>query len=215
MPITEGTDALPVDVNANRLLGLLRPDNNLYAPRATASGDLRVSPEVPWNFHGTITRPNNTTGMPYAAGEMLGDTGGWSILSVTGAATSNGGSGRLDELLICVSSNQSAPLPLLDVLIFGTAASPTAHADQAAAAFSDADNEFLESILTVQTWMPANVAAGASGNQIGRADAGQLPLRYKCGSGQTTLFVACRWAAAYSGLAAEKFEIKLRGVQLS
>lgn len=176
------------------------------------SNPLPARIEVPWGFHSAITRPANTT--TYAVGDMLGDTGGWSVLSVTGAALVAGGLGRLDDIVVNVSSYQTAPLPLLDILLFTTAATPTSSADNVAAAFTDAENEFCEGVITVQTWSPVNVTAGSGGNQVGRADPGQLPLIYKCNAASTTLYVAARFASAYVPLSGEKFEIKGRGVYL-
>jgi hypothetical protein len=39
MPVTEGTDSLPLDASTVKQMGLKRPDGNLYFPLADASGN--------------------------------------------------------------------------------------------------------------------------------------------------------------------------------
>lgn len=179
----------------------------------TSGGGGGGSGETAWNFISAITRPANTT--TYDVGDVLGDAGGWSVLTITGAAATNGGTGRLDDIVVVSTAYQTSPLPLMEFLIFSTVASPSAPLDGAASNFSDADVEYCEAVLTAQTWYPGNITAGSGGNHVGRIDPGQLPLRYKCGAGNTSIYLVCRFASAYVPISGEKFTIKGRGVQLS
>jgi hypothetical protein len=102
--------------------------NEIFARRRTDGSYAAGIVSAGFRSTTTITRPSNTTA--YAAGDVVGDTGGSAIISLTAAGPSGGF--VLVQSVSLVFSDSTVPSGMAAFRIHLYAASPTAIADNAA-----------------------------------------------------------------------------------
>jgi hypothetical protein len=124
----------------------------------------------------TLTRPSDTT--TYAANdEVSSSTSAPTILSFTGCARANGGTGAIVSAR-CVSSNPAALPGTFELWLFDATNTPTN--DNSAAAPSDAE------AATVVAIIPFTASYLTANNQL--YSAGSCYYKFKCASAATTLY---------------------------
>lgn len=153
---------------------------------------------------GSITRPADTT--VYAAGdEISSSTSSPTIMSFSGCARANGGSGVVVSVTLIDSANQTTK-PQLELWLFDTTSTPTN--DNSAFAPSDSVANTLVGIIPLSLLYVGDSASGASGNSawIGALAA---PIPYVCGGSSTSLFGRLVVRNAYTPVSAEVFTVRL------
>lgn len=145
----------------------------------------------------TITRPSNTTA--YTAGDVVGDTGGSAIISLTAAGPSAGF--VIIQSVSLVFSDSAVPSGMGAFRLHLHSASPTAIADNAAFDLLSGDRATYMGFID----LPTPVDFGSSlYTQI------DYPGRLiKLGTASTTLFAELETRAAYPPLSASTVAIRM------
>lgn len=139
--------------------------------------------------------PTISSGVAYATGDVVG-----AALTFTGAASFNGGSGRVTSAVLTDRSTQAAPLELWLFQV-----SPTlVGADNAAFDITDANLEAANLIGIIQFTNYFSTASGrASQGTYAGQPLGSAPMHYVCGASATSIYgaLAVRGTPTYGSTA--------------
>ena len=169
----------------------------------------RIESCVPWKkVVGLLTRPATTT--TYTAADAMTDTGGAATPFTVGRF--NGARGRIHSVKLLCEVNQALKLQAEMYLFDGTAA-PTAVADNAAFALSDADLANIIGVVqfdgpTAAETFVTNAGAGVAGNAVivGKMDNDRSKsLPFQCGAATTLIWALFLVRNAYIPLSSEVF----------
>lgn len=145
----------------------------------------------------TITRPSNTTA--YTAGDVVGDTSGSAILSLT-AAGASGGYVILQSVSL-VFSDASVPSGMGAFRLHLYSASPTAIADNAAFDLLSADRANYMGYVDISTPQDFGSSLYAQVDYPGRL--------IKLGTASTTLFAELETRGAYTPASASTVQVRI------
>jgi hypothetical protein len=149
----------------------------------------------------TITRPSNTTG--YTAGDVVGDTGGSAIVSLTSAGPSGGF--VLVQSVSLVFSDSVVPSGMAAFRIHLYSASPTAIADNAAFDLVSGDRDAYMGYID----LPAPLDLGST--IYTQAD---YPGRLiKLAAASTTLFAEIETRGAYTPVSASTVSLRINTLE--
>jgi len=149
----------------------------------------------------TITRPSNTTA--YSAGDVVGDTGGSAILSMTAAGPSGGF--VLVQSVSLVFSDSTVPSGMGAFRIHMYSASPTAIADNAAFDLVSGDRDTYMGYID----MPAPLDLGST--IYTQTDySGRL---IKLAAASTTLFAEIETRGAYTPVSASTVSLRINTLE--
>jgi len=146
----------------------------------------------------TITRPANAT--QYAAGDVIGDTGGSGIMTITGAARVNGGSGMIVSVTVIDSAVETVK-PNLELYLFDTA--PAGIADNAPWAPSDAEMKRLLGYIDLD-----NTPLVTANNCTYRVTS-HNPIPFKCLAGSKDLYCVLVERGTYTPISGEVFTLRI------
>jgi hypothetical protein len=149
---------------------------------------------------GEFTRPADTTA--YAAGDVIGPAA-TANLAFAGCSRIAAGSGVILSALVRDDANV-ATKPTLELWLFSAA--PTAVADNAAFAPTEAELDTLIAVIPFADVYVGNAGAGAAGDSV-QQSAG-VNRAFKLGAG-TTIYGVLVVRNAYVPVNAEKFNVKL------
>jgi hypothetical protein len=145
----------------------------------------------------TITRPSNTTG--YTAGDVVGDTGGSAIISLTSAGPTAGF--VIVQSVSLVFSDSVVPAGMGAFRLHMYSASPTAIADNAVFNLVSGDRATYMGFIDLPT--PADFGSSLY-TQV------DYPGRLmKLATASTTLFVELETRGAYTPVSASTVEIRM------
>lgn len=130
---------------------------------------------------GTLTRPAN--GDAYSAGQVIGDAVSGSVITIEGAARSNGGAGMIVGADIVDAANQETK-PDLELWLFSVA--PASQDDQEAFAPTAAELAYLVGIIAFSSSKVGKPDEGADGNCV--LQAGQVAQSFKCAASSDDLY---------------------------
>jgi hypothetical protein len=150
-------------------------------------------------------RPNNTTA--YHANDVLG-TSPAANLTFGGCARVAGGSGEIRGALL-IDSAAVATKPAVELWLF--TANPTAIADHAAWAPTDAELLNLIGVIPFNTCYVGDPTAGAGGNCVFPVSG--MSISFNCATGNTALYGVYCIRTAYVPIAWETFTTILRIAQ--
>lgn len=151
---------------------------------------------------GSITRPADTS--IYAAGDEIStSTSSPTIMTFSGCARANGGTGVILGATVIDSSAQTTK-PQLELWLFDTTSTP--NNDNAAFAPSDGVAETCIGVISLSTNYVGDPAT--SGNIV--FESGPVSLPYVCGGSSSDLFGRIVVRNAYTPTSAEKFTVRLR-----
>lgn len=145
----------------------------------------------------TITRPSNTT--PYTAGDVVGDTAGSAIISLTSAGPS-GGFVILQSVSL-VFSDTSVPSGMGAFRLHLYSASPTAIADNAAFDLLSADRANYMGYVDIPTPQDFGSSLYAQVDYPGRL--------IKLATASTTLFAELETRGAYTPASASTVQVRV------
>jgi len=187
--VTGLATALPTAVsNGDRVNALL----NEYGQLQVIAGGITDVIDV------TITRPADTS--QYAAGDVIGDVGGSGVMTITGAARVNGGSGMISSVTV-IHSVPPGTAANLELWLFDTA--PAGIADNAAWAPSDAEAKRLLGFLDLD-----NTPLTTTLNCIYRV-LSHNPVPFKCLTGSKDLYCVLVERGTRTPAASEVFTIRI------
>jgi hypothetical protein len=145
----------------------------------------------------TITRPSNTTA--YTAGDVVGDTGGSAIISLTAAGPSAGFA--IIQSISLVFSDSAVPSGMGAFRLHLYSASPTAIADNAAFDLLSGDRATYMGFIDLPTPADFGSTLYTQTDYPGRL--------IKLGTASTTLFAELETRAAYTPVSASTVAIRL------
>jgi hypothetical protein len=158
---------------------------------------------------GTVTRPAADTNQ-YTAGDVVcGSTSAPAVITFTGCARANGGTGMIVGAH-CVDSANQTTKPQLELWLFDTTITP----DNDNAVFTPTDAELLTLVGIIQfaTWYVGDATAAAGGNCASLATLINH-IAFDCGAAVTALYGVLVARNAYTPVADEVFSIRLRILQ--
>ena len=169
-------------------IGLQRRSDGSYASLVTGGAYRTVA---------TITRPSNATA--YTAGDVVGDTGGSAIISLTSAAPTAGF--VIIQSAALIFSDSAVPSGMGSFRVHLYSASPTAIADNAAYDLVSADRSAYMGYFD----FPAPVDFGSTlytqTDYIGRM--------IKMATSSTTLYAQIETKGAYTPVSASTIELRI------
>lgn len=155
----------------------------------------------------TFARPANTTA--YAIGDAVSDsTSAPTILTFSGAARANGGSGIIIGAMMIDSFNQTTK-GIFELALFDQSVS--AINDNSAVAFADADAAKCIGVINFGSPYILNTGAGTSGNV--NYPAQNLGIPFTCGGSSDDIFGQVIVRNAYTPGSAEEFTLRLWVIQ--
>ena len=169
-------------------IGLQRRSDGSYAS-LVAGGAYRTT--------ASITRPSNTTA--YTAGDVVGDTGGSAIVSLTSAGPSGGF--VLVQSVSLVFSDSTVPSGMGAFRLHLYSASPTAIADNAAFDLLSGDRATYMGFIDLPTPLDFGSTLYTQTDYPGRL--------IKLGTASTTLFAELETRAAYTPVSASTVAIRV------
>lgn len=152
----------------------------------------------------SFTRPANAT--QFTAGDVVGNTGTAAVMTFADCAQAVGGSGTIVSGLLLDGAN---PATKLDAELWLFSVAPTAVADNAAFAPSDAELASLVGIVPfpVADWFVGKADVGADGNAVCLGSKGVFP--FACASGDTDLYGVLVARNTYTPVSGGVFTVKL------
>ena len=169
-------------------IGLKRRSDGTYASLVT-SGAYRTT--------ATITRPSNTTA--YTAGDVVGDTGGSAIISLTGAGPTAGF--VIIQSISLVFSDSVVPAGMGAFRVHLYSASPTAIADNAVFGLASGERATYMGFIDLPT--PADLGSSLYTQT-------DYPGRLiKLAAASTTLFAELETRGAYTPVSASTVSIRV------
>lgn len=196
MPITEGGTTAPVDSAATKIWGLYN-GTNLYLPRRTLGAGWWTGAYTQL-LRQNFSRPADTTA--YAAGDAItNSTTVPAVVTFSGAAFQNGGSGLIVAAMLVGSVNAATDL-VADLLLFDT----TFTASNDNSAFSVTDTEARTAIGVINFTTPTDLGAN---NTLWQATGLNIP--YVCGGSSTSIFGGLVARNAYTPTSGERFDLQL------
>ena len=169
-------------------IGLQRRSDGSYAS-LVAGGAYRTT--------ATITRPSNTTG--YTAGDVVGDTGGSAIISLTSAGPAAGF--VIIQSISLVFSDSAVPSGMGAFRLHLYSASPTAIADNAAFDLVSGDRATYMGFIDLPTPADFGSSLYTQTDYPGRL--------IKLGAASTTLFAELETRGAYTPVSASTGAIRV------
>lgn len=154
----------------------------------------------------SFTRPSNTTA--YAAGDVVSVTGGTPAVQEYECGRINGGSGVILDAWLIDSANV-ATKGSFELWLFDT--EPTAVADNAAFAPTDAEMLTLVGVIPFTAAHVGLSGSGAAGNCVLRAD--KQNIAFDCAAASKTLYGVLVVRNAYVPVSAEVFKVRLNVLQ--
>jgi hypothetical protein len=145
----------------------------------------------------TITRPSNTTA--YTAGDVVGDTGGSAILTLSSMGP-NGGYILLQSAAL-IFSDSTVPSGMANFRVHLYSASPTAIADNAAFDLASGERANYMGFFDIPTPVDFGSTLYAQTDYIGRM--------VKMATGSTTLYAEIETKGAYTPVSASTIELRL------
>jgi len=161
-----------------------------------ADGSLTVDGRA-YRTTATITRPSNTTA--YTAGDVVGDTGGSAIISLTAAGPSAGF--VIIQSVSLVFSDSAVPSGMGAFRLHLYSASPTAIADNAVFDLVSGDRATYMGFVDLPTPVDFGSSLYTQTDYPGRL--------IKLGTASTTLFVELETRAAYTPVSASTVAIRV------
>ena len=161
-----------------------------------ANGSLTVDGKA-YRTTATITRPSNTTA--YTAGDVVGDTGGSAIISLTAAGPTAGF--VLVQSISLVFSDSTVPSGMGAFRIHMYSASPTAIADNAAFDLLSGDRANYMGFIDLPTPQDLGSTIYTQVDYPGRL--------IKLAAASTTLFVEIETRGAYTPVSASTVSIRM------
>ena len=169
-------------------IGLQRRSDGSYAS-LVAGGAYRTT--------ATITRPSNTTA--YTAGDVVGDTGGSAIISLTAAGPAAGF--LLIQSVSLVFSDSTVPSGMGAFRVHMYSATPTAIADNAAFDLLSGDRATYVGFIDLPTPQDLGSSLYTQADYPGRL--------VKLGAASTTLFAELETRGAYTPVSASTVSIRM------
>jgi hypothetical protein len=169
-------------------IGLQRRSDGSYAS-LVAGGAYRTT--------ATITRPSNTTA--YTAGDVVGDTGGSAIISLTAAGPAAGF--VIIQSISLVFSDSAVPSGMGAFRIHMYSASPTAIADNAAFDLLSGDRDTYMGFIDLPAPQDLGSTIYTQTDYPGRL--------IKLAAASTTLFVEIETRGAYTPVSASTVSIRM------
>lgn len=161
-----------------------------------ADGSLTVDGRA-YRTTATITRPSNTTA--YTAGDVVGDTGGSAIISLTAAGPSAGFA--IIQSVSLVFSDSAVPSGMGAFRLHLYSASPTAIADNAAFDLLSGDRATYMGFIDLPTPSDFGSSLYTQTDYPGRL--------IKLGTASTTLFAELETRGAYTPVSASTVAIRV------
>ena len=149
----------------------------------------------------TITRPSNTTG--YTAGDVVGDTGGSAIVSLTSAGPSGGF--VLVQSVSLVFSDSAVPAGMAAFRIHLYSASPTAIADNAAFDLVSGDRDAYMGYIDLPAPLDLGSTIYTQTDYPGRL--------IKLAAASTTLFAEIETRGAYTPVSASTVSLRINTLE--
>jgi hypothetical protein len=178
--------------------------NNAVRVNLVAGGSSGTTPK---QILATFTRPNNTDA--YAAGDAVTDsTSAPTVMTFSGCASANGGSGYILGALMVDSANQSTK-GIFELWLFDTTVTPDN--DNAVFTPTDAECATLVAVIPLVANYVGDAQAGASGNAVYASP--EMIRPFTCGVSSDDLFGLLVVRNAYTPVAQEAFTVRLRVVQ--
>jgi len=200
VPVSD-TNPLPVNIGGATLSvtadGVeIKNDSGNPIPVTDAGGSLTVDGKT---YHPTvtITRPSNTT--PYSAGDVVGDTDGSAIISLTGAGPA-GGSVIIQGVSLTFSDS-AVPAGMGAFRLHLFSASPAAVADNALFDLAAGDRAIYRGFLDLPTPADFGSSLYAQADYSGRL--------IKLAAASTTLFAELETRGAYPPVSASTVSVRV------
>ncbi|HKX31494.1 MAG TPA: hypothetical protein VJ302_27655 [Blastocatellia bacterium] len=153
------------------------------------------------------TRPADTTA--YAVGDAITEsTSSPTVMTFSGVARANGGSGIIIGALLIDSANQTTK-GQFELLLYDTTFTPDN--DNAANTPTDAEMETLIGTIQFNLSSVGDATSGAGGNCA--FPVGNLSIPFTCGGGSTSIFGQLVARNAYTPVSGEKFTVRLQIIQ--
>ena len=149
----------------------------------------------------TITRPSNTTA--YTAGDVVGDTGGSAILTLSSMGP-NGGYILLQSAAL-IFSDSAVPSGMASFRVHLYSASPTAIADNAAFDLVSGDRAGYMGFFDIPTPVDFGSTLYIQTDYIGRM--------IKMATGSTTLYAEIETKGAYTPVSASTIELRISALE--
>jgi hypothetical protein len=174
----------------------VKNDNGNPIPVADAGSSLTVDGKA-YRSTATITRPSNTTA--YTAGDVVGDTGGSAIISLTGAGPTAGF--VIIQSISLVFSDSVVPSGMGAFRVHLYSASPTAIADNAAFDLVSGERANYMGYVDLPTPQDLGSSLYTQTDYPGRL--------IKLAAASTTLFVEIETRGAYTPVSASTVSIRV------
>ena len=192
LPVNIGSATLSVTADGVEI----KNDAGNPIPVADAGGSLTVDGKA-YRTTATITRPSNTTG--YTAGDVVGDTGGSAIISLTAAGPTAGF--VIIQSVSLVFSDSTVPSGMGAFRLHLYSASPTAIADNAAFDLVSGERDTYMGFIDLPT--PADLGSSLYTQT-------DYPGRLiKLAAASTTLFAELETRGAYTPVSASTVAIRV------
>ena len=169
-------------------------------PISDASGSLTVDGKA-FRSTATITRPSNTTA--YTAGDVVGDTGGSAIISLTSAGPSGGF--VLVQSVSLVFSDSTVPAGMGAFRIHMYSSSPTAIADNAAFDLVSGDRDTYMGYIDLPAPLDFGSTIYTQTDYPGRL--------IKLAAASTTLFAKIETRGAYTPVSASTVSLRINTLE--
>ena len=192
MPVNIGSATLSVTADGVEI----KNDTGNPIPVADAGSSLTVDGKA-YRTAASITRPSNTTA--YTAGDVVGDTGGSAIISLTSAGPAAGF--LLIQSVSLVFSDSTVPSGMGAFRIHMYSASPTAIADNAAFDLLSGDRATYMGYIDLPAPQDLGSTIYTQTDYPGRL--------VKLGAASTTLFVEIETRGAYTPVSASTVSIRM------
>lgn len=202
--VSGGGSSVITDIEDGAGDSVMDAANNAIRVNVVTGGSSGTTPK---QVLATFTRPNDTNA--YAAGDAVTDsTSAPTVLTFSGCASANGGSGYILGALMVDSANQ-ATKGIFELWLFDTTVTPDN--DNAAFTPTDAECATLVAIIPLVASYVGDAQSGASGNAVYSSPEMMRP--FTCGGASDDLFGLLVVRNAYTPVASEVFTIRLRVVQ--
>ena len=192
MPVNIGSATLSVTADGVEI----KNDTGNPIPVADAGSSLTVDGKA-YRTAASITRPSNTTA--YTAGDVVGDTGGSAIISLTSAGPAAGF--LLIQSVSLVFSDSTVPSGMGAFRIHMYSASPTAIADNAAFDLLSGDRATYMGYIDLPAPQDLGSTIYTQTDYPGRL--------VKLGAASTTLFVEIETRGTYTPVSASTVSIRM------
>jgi len=196
LPVNIGSATLSVTADGVEI----KNDSGNPIPVADAGSSLTVDGKA-YRTTATITRPSNTTA--YAAGDVVGDTGGSAIISLAGAGPTAGF--VIIQSISLVFSDSSVPAGMGAFRVHLHSASPTAIADNAAFDLVSGDRATYMGFIDLPAPQDLGSTLYTQTDYPGRL--------VKLAAASTSLFVEIETRGAYTPVSASTVELRVNTLE--